>query len=262
MGRWLLRVALAALVVGTLAGAGMWVRTLPLPFRGTTPGASSAPEGRGPAGAERPRQATGGLRVGSTPPGARVILDGKDRGTTPLTLEEINPGQHVVELESGEGRIRRSVAVVAGQTASIDEMIFSGWLAVYAPFELSIAEGDRPLHLDDRSQIMLPAGSHQLRLTNQALGYAEIRSVELKPGAVTTLSVTPPRSTLTVTATERAEVWLDGARVGEAPVFGLPVNLGTHDVLLRRSNGADRRSTITITVKPFTLDVDFSKPQH
>ena len=88
----------------------------------------------------------------------------------------------------------------------MSELIFAGWLAVYAPFDLTITEGNRSLRLDDRNQVMLPAGPHDLRVVNQALGYEAVHHVELKPGDVTTLSVTPPRSALTVTATEAAEV--------------------------------------------------------
>ena len=59
---------------------------------------------------------------------------------------------------------------------------------------------------------------------------------------------------LTVMATEAAEVGLDGARVGETPLTALPVDLGTHEVVLRRAEGAERRFTVTVRVQPLTLD--------
>jgi hypothetical protein len=67
-------------------------------------------------------------------------------------------------------------------------------------------------------------------------------------------------STLTVTATEPAEVWLDGARIGDTPLDPRPVKLGTHEVVLKRAEGGERRVTITVTVNPFALHVDLSKP--
>jgi hypothetical protein len=70
----------------------------------------------------------------------------------------------------------------------------------------------------------------------------------------------PPTSTMTITASAPAEVWIDGALAGATPVFGLPVTLGTHDVVLRRAGEEDRHFVATVTVKPFTLAVDFSKP--
>jgi hypothetical protein len=41
----------------------------------------------------------GGLTVETQPPGARVAVDGRSAGITPLTLEGVTPGQHQVELK-------------------------------------------------------------------------------------------------------------------------------------------------------------------
>ena len=34
------------------------------------------------------------VSVTSQPPGATVVVDGKDRGTTPITLFDLKPGRH------------------------------------------------------------------------------------------------------------------------------------------------------------------------
>jgi hypothetical protein len=107
---------------------------------------------------------------------------------------------------------------------------------------------------------MLPPGPHLVRLVNRTLAYDAVHQVELKPGETTNLIVKPPPSSLTVTATEPLEVWLDGVRVGETPLNGVPAALGTHEIVVRRAAGGERRITITVTVNPFTLHVDFSKP--
>jgi hypothetical protein len=170
-------------------------------------------------------------------------------------------GRYTIELRSSAGTVKRTVTVGNEKTAELDELIFSGWLALYSPFELVITEGERTLRLDDRNQIMLPPGSHELRLVNRAFGYDTVRQVELKPGELVTLSVKPPPSTMTVTATEAAEVWLDGARVGETPLNAVSVELGTHEIVVKRAVGGERRFTVAVTVNPFTLNVDFSKPE-
>jgi len=205
-------------------------------------------------------KATGGVRVSSTPTGARVLVDGKARGVTPLTLTDLSVGRHTVELKSDAGDVHRTVTVAANATTDIDESIFSGWLAVYSPFDLVISEGGRALRLDERNQVMLPPGRHTVRLVNRALAYEAVRDVDLQPGETTTLTVKPAPSTMTVTATEAAEVWLDGVRIGETPVNARPVELGAHEVVVRRAGGGDRRFTVTITANPFTLNVDFSRP--
>jgi hypothetical protein len=38
------------------------------------------------------------------------------------------------------------------------------------------------------------------------------------------------------------------------------VELGTREIVLKRTNGDERRTTVTVTAKPAALEVDFSKP--
>jgi hypothetical protein len=213
-----------------------------------------ATETRPPAGG---RKGSGNLRVSSTPTGAQVLVDGKARGVTPLTLADLSPGTHELELKSEAGSVTRTVTIAANQTATVEESIFSGWVTVFSPFEVVITEGGRVLRADDRNQVMLPPGTHELRLTNRALGYQVARKVEVKPGEGATVQVTPGPSTLTVTANEAAQVWIDGTRAGETPLNGTPVPLGTHDILVKSTTGSERRFTVTIGVSPYTLNVDF-----
>jgi len=67
----------------------------------------------------------------------------------------------------------------------------------------------------------------------------------------------PEPSSITVTATSPAEVWLDGTRLGDTPVNNAPVSIGEHDIVVRRQPGGERRFTITVGAKPYTLNVEF-----
>jgi hypothetical protein len=151
------------------------------------------------------------------------------------------------------------VTIAANETAEIDESIFSGWLAVRAPFDLSITEGARALRADDRGQVLLPPGPHDLRFVNRTLGYDQVHHVEVKPGEIATLAISLPRSTLNVTASEAAEVWIDGVRAGDTPLADAPIDVGTREIVVKRAAGGERRLTVTVTVKPYSLNVDFSK---
>jgi hypothetical protein len=213
-----------------------------------------------PAPPPPPVKQTGTLVIRSTPDGARVLVDGTARGNTPVTLDDVAPGRHTVVLQSSAGSIERTIAVAPNGTAEVDESIFSGFLTIYAPFELTVSEGARALHPDDRNQVMLPPGRHDLRLSNRTLGYDEMHHVDLKPGQKVSLSIAPPKSSITVTASEAGEVWIDGTRIGDAPVTNAPIDLGTHEVVVRRAAGGERRFTITATTRPALLSVDFSKP--
>lgn len=44
------------------------------------------------------KEVTGGLQVTSSPQGARIILDGKEVGTTPIKLDKIKVGEHTLRV--------------------------------------------------------------------------------------------------------------------------------------------------------------------
>jgi hypothetical protein len=255
--KWLPRVAaVAALSAGVVYG-GRYAWQAVDDYRSRPAAKPTRPAATAPGSAATSRRGTGALSVISTPSGAQVMVDGKPRGITPLTLSDLSVGKHTVELESDSGKVQRTITIAADKTTEMDESIFSGWLTVYSPFELTITEGGRALSLDDRHQLMLGPGKHQLRLINRALAFDEVREVELKSGEQATLSVTPAPSTMTVTANEPGEVFLDGVKVGETGLNGLPVALGSHEIVVKRAAVGERRFTVTVTVKPFVLHVDF-----
>jgi PEGA domain-containing protein len=203
---------------------------------------------------------TGALQVESDPAGARVLVDGVLRGKTPLTVEGLTAGTHDVAIQNQEGTVRRSVTIADGKTAELSESIFSGSLAVFSPFEIEISEGTRQIPLDDRGRTTLPAGTHKLRFQNRALGYNEVRTVDIKAGETGTLNLVP-QTTINISSTEPAEVSVDGAHAGSTPIQNLKINLGTRIVTVRNAAGDERRFPVTATAKPVQLDVDFSKPQ-
>jgi hypothetical protein len=82
------------------------------------------------APARTARPPTGGfvgtLVVDSRPAGAKVFLDGRGVGVTPLTLPEVSVGSHVIRLDlAGYRRWSTSIRVVAGErervAASLEE---------------------------------------------------------------------------------------------------------------------------------------------
>lgn len=62
---------------------------------------------------------TGILEVRSEPSRARVTIDGRERGSTPLTLRDITPGDYQVVLERGGWKSTQTVRVEPGATAQL-----------------------------------------------------------------------------------------------------------------------------------------------
>jgi archaellum component FlaG (FlaF/FlaG flagellin family) len=230
------------------------------PLKGDKP-PGTAPGARGGAPIPPvPMKNAGAVEVTSTPSGAQVLLDGKPRGVTPLKLPDVSVGRHTIELRSSAGNVQRTVTVEGGKTAAVEESIFSGFLALYSPIEVVVTVGGRRLQFDERSQTMMAPGRHELRVASQALGYESVEQIEVKPGETARLTIKPPLTPVTVTANEPAEVWLDGSRIGDVPVNEMPVALGTHEIVVKRAAGGERKMTVTVTTKPMTQNVDFTKP--
>ncbi len=61
----------------------------------------------------------GGLDVRTDPVKARVTVDGRYRGDTPLALRDLPPGDHEVLLEAGRQRVRHTVRVEPGITSQL-----------------------------------------------------------------------------------------------------------------------------------------------
>jgi hypothetical protein len=58
-----------------------------------------AARARGGAPPTAPDRVSGSLMIDSRPAGARVLVDGRLVGTTPLLLDEVGAGDHAVRLE-------------------------------------------------------------------------------------------------------------------------------------------------------------------
>ena len=202
----------------------------------------------------------GGLQITSTPTPARVSIDGHERGQTPLTLGDLPVGTHTVQIESAAGSVRRKVEVTDGRTETLAESIYPGWLHVSAPIEVTVSDAGKGLQLDDGHRVLLKPGVHAIRIDNRELDFSLTRQVEIEPGGTARVAVEVPTSTLTVTGSTGAEVFVDGAKAGEIPLEEYRVKLGTRDVMVVDQSGVTRHVTVTVTTRPARIDVAATRP--
>jgi serine/threonine protein kinase len=209
---------------------------------------------------------TGSLHVETQPAGAKVIVDGTDRGVAPVTLTDLLPGDHEVVLQTPIASARHVVSVQAGGTASLVTPVaaaaiaagpVSGWLTVKAPFSLEIREEGRLIGTTDADRLMLAAGRHDIELVNETLGYRVTRVVQVLPGKVASLAVDLPKGVVHLNATPWAEVWVDGQRVGETPIGNLSMSIGPHEIVFRHPQFGEKRHAVSVTMSaPTRVSVD------
>lgn len=209
---------------------------------------------------------TGQLAVQSDPPGAKIFVDGAERGVAPLTISDLTPGDHRVELQAGDGvSAKHTVNVQAGGTASLVVPLgaaaaagpVSGWVTVKAPFSMEIREGGRLLGTSDADRLMIAAGRHELDFVNDTLGYRAARVVVVPPGKTAPISLELPMGVVNLNAAPWAEVWIDGRRVGETPIGNLSVSIGPHEVVFKHPQFGEKHHAISVTLgTPVRLSVD------
>ncbi|HET7218108.1 MAG TPA: PEGA domain-containing protein [Vicinamibacterales bacterium] len=209
---------------------------------------------------------TGSLRVESQPAGAKVLVDGTDRGVAPVTVADLLPGDHEVILQTPLASARHVVNVQAGGTASLVTPVaaaataagpVSGWLTVKSPFSLEIREDGRLIGTSEADRLMLAAGRHDIQLVNEVMGYRATRAVTVQPGKVESIRVDLPNGVMNLNATPWAEVWVDGNRVGETPIGNLSIPIGPHEIVFRHPQFGEKRHAVSVTLNgPTRVSVD------
>src|SRR5206468_7387084 len=135
----------------------------------------------------------------------------------------------------------------------------SGWIAVFSPVTLDIAENGKAIGTTEQGRLMLSPGRHQLTFSNLEMGYKTTQAVDIEPGEERSVSLVPTGE-LSVNAVPWAEVWMNGAKVGDTPLAHLHVPLGTHEVVFKNPKFPDRQVTVTVTASTTAAAyVDFLK---
>jgi len=214
---------------------------------------------------ERP-PAAGRLSIVTDPAGARVEVDGRPHGVSPVVIDGLAAAEHRITVASESGVAQRTIAVSNGV---MTEVVFSlprstapvaGWVAVASPFPVEVLEHDEVVGTSGAAKIMLAAGKHEVVLRNESVGFEAPRTITVVPGRVTSVEIDPPQGLLNVNARPWADVLIDGDMVGQTPLSSLPLAVGPHQVTFRHPQFGERTERIVVTAKGVNrVSVDLSK---
>jgi hypothetical protein len=295
LGPWRLRLEHAALVVLgllVLAEGAFILRVRQVPPRAVSPqvarlqapegksavgtaGGAAAREGKGSgngaldsaAGAASPTSA-GLLTIRTEPAGAGVVLDGRSRGTAPVTVNGLQAGDHEVIVRTRHGEIRQRVRLGEGEAVSLVVPLGAaraveaaeGGLSITAPVELRVFEGDRLLGTSAMERVPLAPGAHRLVFRNDDVGFAQARNVTVARGKAASVTVEIPAQRVAINATPWATVSVDGRQVGETPIGNLSLPVGPHAVVFRHPQLGEKSARLVVRAnEPGRLSVDMRK---
>jgi hypothetical protein len=221
---------------------------------------AGARETEAPVEAVAPVAEVGQLDVTSTPSGARVTIDGARVGRTPITVDDLAVGAHVVRFESPQGTIERTVEVTSGQTAVLSEAIYAGWVAMFAPVQLDVHLDGRRLGTTEDGRFMVPPGSHTVEVVSELLGVRQRHVLDVEPGGVVARTIDLPPGRVTLRAEPWAEVSIDGEPVGRTPLDAVSVSVGSRQILFSHPEFGEKRAVLTVGVSPpIDLHMDMTR---
>jgi hypothetical protein len=217
------------------------------PAKDPTPPAATAAAGKGE------------INIETEPAGAKVLLDGKPVGESPLKLTGISAGRHTLTFISSSGEVTKTVRVPSGKAVNVDVPIFSGWVALFAPIVLEISENGKSLGTTENNRVMMSPGQHEMTLVNRDLGYKVVQEVTVEPGEVRSITI-EPKGTVDFNAVPWAEVWLDGEKLGDTPLANMRVPLGVREFVFKHPQHGEKKVTVTVRADENTpVAVDFTR---
>ncbi|MDP8238178.1 MAG: PEGA domain-containing protein [Candidatus Hatepunaea meridiana] len=194
----------------------------------------------------------GGMDISSDPTGATVFINQVNQGTTPLTLDDIQPGIYQIELVKD---------LYLAESRSIEVKSLD-----YAPLSVKLTpnfgrlklETDPPeamVWINDQQKGLTPyevprfnAGKYSLRLV-QNLYYEKTDTFEIKPGSeyVNLYKLKPQFGKVSLTSEPaNATITVDGQLWGNTPLTRDKVLSGEHNIKLTYDNYFDLDETIRI----------------
>lgn len=195
------------------------------------------------------------LTIDSPVAGDVVMVDGRQVGVTPFNLEVLGSMRsirvHSIERlqapPTSAGATASTTAAATGSARTPDALAAAGarqrrgGFRLSSPIELQVLEGERVLGSSADGPIVASAGTHQLDFINNALGFRQRQTVEIKTGEILGLTIRPPDGRISINALPWAQVWIDGKPVGETPLANLSVPLGEHEIIFRHPQLGEKR---------------------
>jgi hypothetical protein len=133
----------------------------------------------------------------------------------------------------------------AQAAAAEPESTTAGLLAVFSRVPLDVYVADRRIGSSE-AQIVLAPGRYRVGLVNSTFNYRGEISLRIRPGEVTSHTVTLPDGRLQVHTEPGAEVWIEGERAGVSPLGPISVPIGTREVLVRHPELGERREGVEV----------------
>ncbi len=121
-----------------------------------------------------------------------------------------------------------------------------GFVAVFSRIPMDVYADGARIGTTEDGQLLLKSGAHRLEFVSERFRYRSSTTLTVRPGLVQPFTVTLPSAELRITTTPGAEVWVEGERVGVAPFAPVQVPIGTREIVVKNTAGAEKRQAIEV----------------
>jgi len=95
--------------------------------------------------------------------------------------------------------------------------------------------------------LLLPPGTYKIQLVSRRFRYqSSTIPVTIRSGQVTPYTLTIPSGQLRISTAPGAEIWVEGERIGVAPMGPIDVPIGSHEIVVKDQAGNERRQAVEV----------------
>lgn len=183
--------------------------------------------------------------------GAKVFVDGKLIGDSPLTTDKLKSGSHTVKVMKDMYKTTEQTFVVSdGQTTNADVRMDADFVTLTVN-----TDSDSDIYIDDEYKGKgkwtgrISDGTHVLeaRKLNHRPSKKNVQLVIGKDETYTLENPQPINGSLDISSNPmRAEIYIDGESYGQTPNYINNIIIGTHELKLQKQGCATLTKTISI----------------
>ena len=121
-----------------------------------------------------------------------------------------------------------------------------GFLTAFSRIPMEVYADGKRIGTTEDGQLLIASGTHQIEFVSDRFHYRAIASLTIPAGHVLPYTVALPSAEVQVNTTAGAEVWIEGQRIGVAPLESIHVPIGTREIVVRDATGAEKRQVVEV----------------
>jgi hypothetical protein len=163
-----------------------------------------------------------------------------------VTRRALNAAERAIPRPEVVTATRQPAASAAAAAADADADSGPGFITAFSRIPMEVYADGKRIGTTEDGQLLITSGTHRLEFVSQRFHYRSSTTLTIRSGHVHPYTVALPTAAVRVTATPGSEIWVEGERVGMAPMQPVQVPIGTRGIVVKDPNGGERRQAVEV----------------